>query len=98
MNKEEADLISAELNRSTEEILKAVAKVKSDYQKMCILNEELKNLMRSEHEIEARKNNRLISQLTEAKELLKWWVNHCGNHDLHYAKRTEQFLNSEVEK
>lgn len=31
-------------------------------------------------------------QLTEAKELLKWWVNHCGNHDLHYAKKTEQFL------
>ena len=32
-------------------------------------------------------------QLTEAKELLKWWVSHCGNHDLHYAKKTEQFLN-----
>ena len=37
-------------------------------------------------------------QLTKAKELLKWWVNHCGYHDLHYAKKTEQFLNSEVEK
>lgn len=35
------------------------------------------------------------AQLTTAKELLKWWVSHCGNHDLHYAKKTEQFLNSE---
>ena len=40
-----------------------------------------------------------IAQLTTAKELLKWWVSHCGNHDLHYAKKTEQFLkDSGVEK
>lgn len=31
-------------------------------------------------------------QLTKAKELLKWWVNHCGDHDLFYAEKTEQFL------
>ena len=41
---------------------------------ICKENAELKNLMKSEHEIEARKNNRLISQLTTAKELLKKWV------------------------
>ena len=34
----------------------------------------------------------LNAQLTIAKELLKWWVSYCGNHDLHYAKKTEQFL------
>lgn len=38
------------------------------------------------------------SLLTKAKELLKWWVNHCGDHDLFYAEKTERFLNSEVEK
>ena len=66
---------------------------------ICKENAELKTLMKSEHEIEARKNNRLIAQLTTAKELLKWWVSHCSNHDLYYAKKTEQFLkDSEVEK
>lgn len=39
----------------------------------------------------------LIGKLTEAKGLLKWWVNPCGDHDLFYAEKTEQFL-SEVEK
>ena len=39
----------------------------------------------------------LEKQLTKAKELLKWWVNHCGYYDLHYAKKTEQFLNSELQ-
>ena len=36
-------------------------------------------------------------QLTKAKELLKWWVNHCGYYDSYYAKKTEQFL-QEIEK
>ena len=39
MNKEESDLIIAEQNKSTEEILKAVAKVKSDYHELCNLKD-----------------------------------------------------------
>lgn len=38
-------------------------------------------------------------QLTKAKELLKWWVSHCGDHDLFYAEETERFIkDSEVNK
>jgi hypothetical protein len=37
--KEESDLIIAEQNKSTEEILKAVAKVKSDYHELCKLKD-----------------------------------------------------------
>ena len=36
MNKEESDLIIAEQNKSTEKILKAVAKVNSDYKELSI--------------------------------------------------------------
>lgn len=39
MIKEEADLIITEQNKSTEEILKAVAKVKSDYHELCKLKD-----------------------------------------------------------
>lgn len=39
MTKEEADLIIAEQNKSKEEILKAVAKVKSDYHEICKLKD-----------------------------------------------------------
>ena len=64
-------------------------------------NAELKNLMRSEHEIEARKNNRLISRLITAKEIIRdllsclYSVEYDCTSDLEEA---EQFLNSEVEK
>lgn len=36
--------------------------------------EELEALIKSEHEIEARKNNNLISQLDKAKEMLRWFL------------------------
>lgn len=39
MTKEETDLIIAEQNKNTEEILKAVAKVKSDYHELCKLKD-----------------------------------------------------------
>ena len=39
MTKEEADLIITEQNKSKEEILKAVAKVKSDYHELCKLKD-----------------------------------------------------------
>lgn len=39
MTKEEADLIIAEQNKSKEEILKAVAKVKADYHELCKLKD-----------------------------------------------------------
>ena len=31
-------------------------------------------------------------QIEKAKDLLEWWVNHCGYYDLHHAKKTEQFI------
>lgn len=40
MTKEESDLIITEQNKSTEEILKAVAKVKSDYHELCKLKDK----------------------------------------------------------
>ena len=39
MTKEESDLIITEQNKSTEEILKAVAKVKADYHELCRLKD-----------------------------------------------------------
>ena len=39
MTKDESDLIIAEQNKSTEEILKAIAKVKSDYHELCKLKD-----------------------------------------------------------
>jgi archaellum component FlaC len=39
MTTEESDLIIAEQNKSTEEILKAVAKIKSDYHELCKLKD-----------------------------------------------------------
>lgn len=37
------------------------------FEVICKENAELKELIKSEHEIEARKNNRLISQLLKVK-------------------------------
>lgn len=55
-------------------------------------NAELKEHHRSVCENLTNTHRNIREQLTKAKELLKWWVSHCGNHDLHYANKTEQFL------
>lgn len=39
MTREEIDLIIAEQNKSTEEILKAITKVKADYHELCNLKD-----------------------------------------------------------
>ena len=77
----------------------------NDLQKLEKENAELKNLMRSEHEIEARKNNRLISRLTTAKELLRKLIDYpriygqASGRYKHECDLAEQFLkDSEVEK
>jgi N-acetylmuramoyl-L-alanine amidase CwlA len=99
VNKEESDLIIAEQNKNTEEILKAVAKVKSNYQALYDLkdiriaelekeNAELKDNFKIAKDNEYEYSSLLI----KAKEFLSWWVNHCGDHDLFYAEKTEQFL------
>ena len=62
MNKEESDLIIAEQNKSTEEILKAVAKVKSDYKELCNLKD-----MRI---AELKKENKVLTQNLEDTEIL----------------------------
>lgn len=41
-------------------------------------NAELNTLIKSEHEIDARKNNNLISHITKAKELLKRVIEWAG--------------------
>ena len=85
MNKEETDLIIAEQNKSTEEILKAVAKVKADYHELCKLkdmriaelekeNAELKS-DNGEWEITSDKWKKVYeltdNQLTKAKEIIR---------------------------
>lgn len=56
--------------------LKEVLEDNDNYQKE---NAELKALIKSEHEIEARKNNRLISKLTKAKEIIKKFTEFVNN-------------------
>lgn len=57
MNKEESDLIIAEQNKSTEEILKAVAKVKSDYKELCNLKDmRIAELEKDNAELDCQKN------------------------------------------
>lgn len=56
---------------------------------------ELEALIKSEHEIEARKNNNLVSQVTKAKELIKELLKALDgrsgfNEDV--FKQAEQFL------
>ena len=63
MNKEESDLIIAEQNKSTEEILKAVAKVKSDYKELC----NLKDMRIAELEKENAELKAQISVLLSCK-------------------------------
>ena len=58
-------------------------------------NAELKALIKSEHEIEARKNNSLVSQVTKAKEIIKELLKALDgrsgfNEDV--FKQAEQFL------
>lgn len=59
MTKEETDLIITEQNKSKEEILKAIAKVKSDYHELC----KLKDMRIAE----------LQKENAELKEELKKW-------------------------
>lgn len=64
--------------KELEKEIKILRKVAEDWKESCYKewkeNVELKALIKSEHEIEARKNNRLISKLTKAKKLLAKWV------------------------
>ena len=54
MTKEEADLIITEQNKSKDEILKAVAKVKADYHELCNLKDM--RIAELEAQIEKMKN------------------------------------------
>ena len=108
MNKEETDLIIAEQNKSTEEILKAVAKVKADYHELCKLkdmriaelekeNAELKS-DNGEWEITSDKWKKVYeltdNQLTKAKEIIKDLLN------LPFANNEEVFadVNSHLDR
>ena len=91
MNKEESDLIIAEQNKSTEEILKAVAKVKSDYHELCNLKDmriaELEYQLThrncldcSNHSSKLRMRNLdLEKENAEAKERIKTLEYRCEN-------------------
>lgn len=93
MNKEEADLIIAEQNKSKEEILKAVAKVKSDYHELCKLKDiRIADLEKENAEMKEKYVKNITdcdicdtycnSQLTKAKEIIK---------------KFSEFVNNEVE-
>lgn len=79
MNKEESDLIIAEQNKSTEEILKAVAKVKSDYKELCNLKdmriteleEEIENLKKTYRKQRNKRIDDLQKENAELKDLLQ---------------------------
>ena len=85
MNKDGSDLIIAEQNKSTEEILKAVAKVKSDYHELCKLkdmriaelekeNAELKKQLEMSNKVyndNLDYSHHIEDQLTKATDLLK---------------------------
>ncbi len=68
MNKEEADLIITEQNKSTEEILKAVAKVKSDYHELCKVKDM--RIAELEAEVNRLKLNEQLA-VNNGKNLLK---------------------------
>ena len=75
MTEEELDLIIAEQNKSTEEILKAIAKVKSDYHELCKLKDmriaELEDkLANADYQLEGRdiKIKELEKENAELKE------------------------------
>lgn len=77
--------------------LSSVAEVRlANWQKYEKENAELKALIKSEHEIEARKNNSLISQLTVAKELIEdMYYQIPASHSDYYKDvmdRARQFL------
>ena len=73
MNKEKSDLISAEQNKSTEEILKAAAKFKSDYHKLCELKDMRIEQLEKDVKLLGERCNQLLAdkgKLTD--ELDKW--------------------------
>ena len=77
MTKEESDLIIFEQNKSREEILKAIAKVKADYHELCNLKDmRIANLEKENAELQETviKMNNVITKtfgnLTKAKELI----------------------------
>ncbi len=71
MNKDEADIIITEQNKSTEEILKAVAKVKSDYHELC----KLKDMRIAE--LEAQIEKMKCGQNCK----FEYWINTGGCYD-----------------
>ena len=93
----------AELKRKLEQTEKDLADYQFNYPTIKVLqkeNAELKekvNILDNCDRLGDMITEAYKDQLTKAIKLLKWWVNHCGYHDSHYAKKTEQFLN-EVEK
>ena len=89
MTKEESDLIITEQNKSTEEILKAVAKVKADYHELCNLKDmRIANLEKENATLkkqlealsgdipwnELKDVSEVTKKLTEAKEIIRWFV------------------------
>lgn len=89
MTKAEEDLIITEQNKSTEEILKAVAKVKSDYHELCKLKDiRIAELEKENAELKEKYVKNITdcdicdtycnSQLTKAKEIIKTFCGFCS--------------------
>lgn len=108
MTNEESDLIISEQNKSTEEILKAVAKVKADSHELCNLKDmRIANLEKENAELDMkRKAERQIfqgivekknGQLTKAKEIIRWFVVYEKGEGIitnynNFLEQAEQFL------
>ena len=72
---EKLEKVNTELIQENEEIKKGLGcetcQIHLEFTKLNQKITELKALIKSEHEIEARKNNSLVSQVTKAKEIIK---------------------------
>ena len=104
MTKEESDLIITEQNKSTEEILMAVAKVKSDYHELCNLKDmriaELEDkLANADFQLEGRDNEirELEKKNTELQGALELYESGACRAENHSKCKLVQQLEKEIE-
>lgn len=95
MNKREADLIIAEQDKRTEEILKAIAEVKQDNIKG-FTGIEVNGVKFSNIGEMLRYMERQRRRLTKAKNILNNFLNACEDYEISEARaEAEQFLKEE---
>lgn len=95
MDKEEADLIITEQNKSTEEILKAVAKIKSDYHELCNLKDM--RIAELEEKISVLLSCKNCSENKGGFICVKEYENKCLTQKIQYIKELKE-ENAELKK